>query len=153
MLYLKNYGHACKEEGVGRTRKRRTPSIHQRPAIRTEEIRHHMALVSSSWSRTIGPRSQRLFPAHVTDVWVPDGEVGREHGGGEFAAVVAVACEGVDETWFRDGLRGVSFVRLSWVNDDLSFLPNSERVQKHCSSRERGGGERERERARIHDPR
>jgi hypothetical protein len=42
----------------------------------------------------------------VPDVGVVDGEVGGEHGGGDFAAVKAVADKCVDEAW---GFRGLLF--------------------------------------------
>lgn len=47
------------------------------------------------------------------NVLVLDGEVGSEHGCSDFAAVVAVADESVDESWSLDWLRHQTL--LTWT--------------------------------------
>lgn len=44
-------------------------------------------------------RLQLILAAQVLQILVVEREVGRKHGGGDFAAVGAVADEGVDEAW------------------------------------------------------
>ena len=75
-------------------RRARTDTVHERAARGAKVIRHGIA-------RGDGPRLTEGFQivaaAQVPEVGVRDGEVGREHGGGDFAAVGAVADEAVDE--------------------------------------------------------
>ena len=70
-------------------------AVHERAARGAEVVGHGVA-------RGDGPRLAKglkvVAAAHVLEVRVGDGEVGCEHGGGDFAAVGAVADEAVDQT-------------------------------------------------------
>ncbi|CAK5266600.1 unnamed protein product, partial [Mycena citricolor] len=76
-------------------RPRRPDAVHQRPARRAEVVRHRVALARHGAALRV--RREVLAAADVRQVRVRDGEVGREHGRGDLAAVGAVAHECVDE--------------------------------------------------------
>lgn len=61
----------------------------------------------------------------MLQVGVGDGEVGCEHGGGDFAAVGAVADKSVDEAWTRGWLGVV--VRAGQI-DGTSLMSSNERT-------------------------
>lgn len=79
-------------------------AVHERAARVAEVVGHGEARRDG---RRVRPRLQVLPAPHVPQVLVVDGEVRREHGRCDFAAVRAVAYEGVDETGLRGRLRGV----------------------------------------------
>lgn len=74
----------------------RRHTVHEGPAGRTEEVGH---LVARADCLGLAPAAEVLLAPKVLQVLVVDGEVGREHGGRDLAAVCAVAHEGVDEAW------------------------------------------------------
>ena len=73
----------------------RADAVHKGAARGAEVIGHGVA---RSDGTRLAKGLQVVAAAHVLEVGVRDGEVGREHGGGDFAAVGAVADEAVDQT-------------------------------------------------------
>jgi len=72
----------------------RADAVHERAARGTEVVGH-----SGVWpnrSDRIGPALEVVAAAQVLQILVVNGEVGCEHGRGEFAAIPAVANKGVD---------------------------------------------------------
>lgn len=74
----------------------RRHAVHEGAAGRAEEVGH---LVARGDRLGLAPAAEVLLAPQVLQVLVVDGEVGREHGGRDLAAVCAVAHEGVDEAW------------------------------------------------------
>lgn len=58
--------------------------------------------------------------AQVLEVSIKNGEVGGEHGGGDFAAVFAVADEGVDHAGLFGWLRGGGDIRTEEIGGGQS---------------------------------
>ncbi len=75
----------------GRTR---ADAVHEGAARGAEEIGH---VVAGAYGTLLAPCLEGVAAAQVLEVRVGDGEVGCEHGGGDFVAVGAVADEGVDQ--------------------------------------------------------
>jgi len=69
-------------------------TVHERPASRAEIVGHGFAR-ADGFSLAVG--LQVLAAAQPLYVLVGDGEVGCEHGRGDFVAVRAVADEGIDQ--------------------------------------------------------
>lgn len=74
----------------------RTDAVHERAARGTEMVGHGVA---GGDGARLAEGFQIVAAADVLEVSGGDGEVGGEHGGGDFAAVGAVADEGVEEGW------------------------------------------------------
>ena len=70
-------------------------AVHEGPA-RGAEVVGHLAARGDGFG--LAPGGQVVAAAEVLEVGVGHGEVGGEHGGGDFVAVAAVADEGVEET-------------------------------------------------------
>lgn len=75
-------------------RSRVSHTIHERPARLAEIVGHH---ISRGDGLRLRERCQVFFTADVRDVCGEDAEVCGEHGGGDLAAVGAVADEGAEE--------------------------------------------------------
>ena len=75
-----------------RSRKPRPDTIHECTARGAEIIGH---IATRSDGLRLAPGFEVVLAAEVFEVGVGDDEVGGEHGGGDFAAVGAVADEGV----------------------------------------------------------
>ena len=72
----------------------RADAVHERAARGAEVVGHGVARGDGAG---LAKGLQVVAAAQVPEVLVRDGEVGREHGGGDFAAVGAVADEAVDQ--------------------------------------------------------
>lgn len=72
----------------------RADAVHERAARGTEVVGHGVARADGA---RLAEGLQVVAPAQVPQVRVGDGEVGCEHGGGDFVAVRAVAEEGFDQ--------------------------------------------------------
>jgi hypothetical protein len=75
-------------------RERRADAVHERAARRAEVVGHGAARADCA---RLAEGREVLAAAQVLQVRVGDGEVGREHGRGDLAAVGAVAEEGTDQ--------------------------------------------------------
>lgn len=75
-------------------REGRTDAVHERAACHAEVVGHEVAPADGA---RLTESLQVLAAANVPQVRVRDGEVGSEHGSGDFAAIGAVADEGVDQ--------------------------------------------------------
>ena len=75
-----------------RSRKSGPDTIHEGTARGAKVIRH---IAARSDGLRLAPGFEVVAAAEVFEVGVGDDEVGGEHGGGDFAAVGAVADEGV----------------------------------------------------------
>jgi len=76
-----------------RAREARRDSVHERAADGAEVVLHGVAALDRLALREFG---ELVAAAHVHGFGLLDDEVGGEHGSGDFAAVAAVADEGVD---------------------------------------------------------
>ncbi len=76
------------------SREPRADAVHERPARGAEVVGHGSVQADAV---VLAPGLEVVLAAQVLQVGVGDDEVGGEHGGGDFAAVGAVADEGVDE--------------------------------------------------------
>lgn len=74
-------------------RKALATAIHKRAAVGAEVIRHHLAAKDGL---ILTERLELVLTAQMFQMTILDDEVGSEHGGCDFAAVVAIADEGVD---------------------------------------------------------
>ena len=72
----------------------RADAVHERAARGAEVVGHGVARGDGA---RLAKGLQVFAAAQVPEVGVGDGEVGREHGRGDFAAVCAVADEAVDQ--------------------------------------------------------
>lgn len=79
-------------------------AIHERAARGAKVVGHGLARGDAA---LLAKGLEVVAAARVLEVLVRDGEVGREHGGGDFVAVGAVADEAVDQPRALGGLRGV----------------------------------------------
>lgn len=86
------------------SRKPRADAVHERAARGAEVVGHEVAR-GDGLGLTEG--GQVFAAAQVFEVRVGDGEVGREHGRGDFSTVRAVADEGGDQAWALGWLGGV----------------------------------------------
>lgn len=77
------------------------PAVHERAASLAKAVGH---LGSRSRRLVVAPASEVVLATDELEVGVFDGEVGGEHGRGDFAAVEAVADKGVDQAWSYNGL-------------------------------------------------
>ena len=82
-------------------RKGRTNTIHQRTTSAAKVIRHHM-LRGDRLGLAVS--LEVFLTAEMVEMGVAHGEIGSEHGGGDFVAVGTIAEEGVDKTWLLGGL-------------------------------------------------
>ena len=77
-------------------RETRADAVHERTARGTEVVDHGVARANGTM---LAEGLQIVAAAQVLQVGVGDGEVGCEHRRGDFAAVRAVADEGIDKAW------------------------------------------------------
>lgn len=77
------------------------PAVHERAAGLAKAVGH---FGSRSRRLVVAPASEVVLATDELEVGVVDGEVGGEHGRGDFAAVEAVADKGVDQAWSYNGL-------------------------------------------------
>jgi hypothetical protein len=90
-------------------REARAPAPDERAAGLAKAVGH---CGSRSRRLVVSPSGEVVLATVEFEVGVVDGEVGGEHGRGDFAAVVAVAEEGVDQTWSDNRLFMVLGINL-----------------------------------------
>lgn len=101
---------------VAVVRENLAPAIHERAAGLAEAVGH---FGSRSRCLALAPASEIVLATDKLEVRVVDGEVGGEHGRGNFAAVEAVADKGVDQAWSYNGLFIVLVTVLYNAIDDV----------------------------------
>lgn len=105
----------CANSHVAVVREEFAPAIHERAAGLAKAVGH---FGSRSRCLTLAPASDVVLATNELEVGVVDGEVGGEHGRGDFAAVEAVADKGVDQTWSHNGLFTVlvsALLSMLWI--------------------------------------
>lgn len=85
--------HSSNPEKVHPRKACRDP-VHNATADRTEESSH---IVASSCGIIAGVAGQLVFATDPLDIFVSDGEVGREHRGGQLMAIGTIAGERVHD--------------------------------------------------------